>query len=113
MIHYGPKQRADGSGWHYCVGQSPIGYCSEHSPHATEAEARECYGRWQRDHVVLDGKCSWTSCRVKGCDAPANRYARIEGRGYDMATLCTEHLDIEHAVVALRIDGPAGDSWES
>jgi hypothetical protein len=105
----------DVTGWHYVSasrrGGYPLGYCAEHSPHPTEVEARECYARWQRDHVRLDGRCSWTSC--SRCPNPANRYAYVEGDGYTSAALCDQHLTLEPAVQAMHLDGPAGDAWQS
>lgn len=116
MRHLTALQLTDGSGWRYgSAGQTgghPIGYCAEHAPHATEHEARECYSRWQRDHVKLDGKTSnWTDCRE--CKGPTKQYARIEDDGYHLATLCAEHLTIDLAVKHLDLAGAAGDSWES
>jgi hypothetical protein len=106
-------------GWHYVSlnrrrGGYPLGYCAGHEPHATEGEARECYAQYQRDHVRLDSTTSnWCGCEVAGCDKPTKRHARIEGDGYHMAALCDEHLTVEHAIAALHLDQPAGDSWQS
>lgn len=126
MRHSTARQKPAG-GWHYVNagrdGGYPLGYCAEHEPHATELEARECYAKWQRDHVRLNGQLSsWSDC-VAGrtqdpktsvrCPNPTKRYAKIEGDGYRMATLCDEHLTIDEAVKALDLDGPAGDAWES
>ena len=119
MRHHTAAPLTDGSGWHYASvhrsrGGYPLGYCADHGPHPTADEARRCYRQWQRDHVGLDGKCSWTSCDVKGCEKPANSYARIDGDGYAMATLCEDHLTIRHALTALGLDGDlAGDAWQS
>jgi hypothetical protein len=105
-----------GTGFHYASlnkrGGHPLGYCAEHAPHATETEARECFGQWQRDHVTLDGKLiSWTDCRV--CHGPTKQYASIEGDGYRLLPLCAEHLTKERAIAGLDIAGAAGDAWES
>lgn len=117
MRHYTAAQKGDGPGWHYVslgrTGGYPLGYCADHEPHPTEAEARECYARWQRDHVRLGSKWSWTSCDMPDCPKPANRGAKIEGDGYHLATLCDEHLTVENAVIAMGLDQPAGDSWIS
>lgn len=118
-------QRGEGDGWHYvslCRGVGrPLGYCAEHEPHSTEAEARECYARWQRDHVRISGFCSWTSCDVgrspdstdEPCPNTANRLARIEGDGYHLAALCEQHLTVENAIRVMGLDQPAGDAWVS
>lgn len=105
-----------GRGWHYASTSSrggyPLGYCAEHEPHATETEARECYGRYQREHVRLDGKTTgWHDCEV--CKAPAKNVARIDGDGYSHAVLCDEHLTKDHAATVLGIAGLAGDRWVS
>jgi hypothetical protein len=105
-------------GWHYASASSrgghPLGYCAEHPPHASEQEARDCYGQWQRDHLRLDqGSWSWGGCDAKGCPNPANRAADIEGDGYQIAMLCPDHMTTEHAVAALHIAGAAGDAWRS
>ena len=113
MMYSRAAQLADGSGWHYVTGGHPIGYCTEHAPHATEAEARECYARWQRDHVAKGGRCSWTGCYVRGCSNPAREGWHIEADAYSLAILCDEHDDREHAIEALGLNGPAGDRWES
>lgn len=117
MRHHTAHQLPEG-GWHYASthrrGGYPLGYCRDHEPHATEAEARECYSQWQRDHLVLnDGDWSWGNCEVKGCKNPANKAARIEGDAYLAASLCPEHMTREHAIAALDIGGPAGDAWQS
>lgn len=121
MRHLTAHQLPEG-GWHYASthrrGGYPLGYCRDHEPHPTEAEARECYSQWQRDHLVLDdGNWSWGNCEHREgqtrCKSPANKAARIEGDGYQMALLCPEHMTRGHAIAALGIDGPAGDSWES
>lgn len=120
MNHSTALALADGSGWHYgCrnrrLGVRPIGYCADHGPHPTEDEARQCYTQYQRDRVRLDGKCSWTSCEAgrgaSRCPDPANRYARIEGDGYAMASLCDQHMTLEAAYEALDLNSPAGDRW--
>lgn len=113
------RQRGDGSGWHYVsVGRDggyPLGYCAEHAPHPTEDEARECYRRWQRDHIRLDVRSSsWHGCEAEGCDQPTRQHAGIEGDGYHGASLCPEHLTVEHAVKALGLDDDrVGDAWVS
>lgn len=105
-----------GDGWHYASvnrrGGYPLGYCANHEPHPTELEARECYAQYQRDHVLLDGRSSnWGGCEVPGCDAPTKKHAHIEGDGYLLATLCDEHLTIEHAIEVFGLNEPAGDAW--
>lgn len=115
--HTAARKGTDG-GWHYVSlsdrGGYPLGYCAEHEPHATEVEARECYARYQRDNVRLDGKLGdWTGCVVDGCDKPTKNLADIRGDGYHSAALCDEHLTHEHAVKALHLDRPAGDAWVS
>lgn len=117
MMYSGPRQRADGTGWHYVLGGShgggyPIGYCGQHEPHDTELEARACYSQWQRDHVTLNRESSnWMSCEV--CGGPTKTGAGVQGDGYRVAALCSEHLTTEHAINALQLNGPAGESWES
>lgn len=114
MMHSRAALRADGTGWHYVIGGHPLGYCQEHEPHATEQEARECFGQWRRDHITLDRKASnWNSCQIERCDNPARNIAGVERMPYEMAVLCDEHFDLEHAIVAMRLEGAAGDSWTS
>lgn len=118
MQHHTAAQRGEGGGWHYVAmnrrGGHPLGYCAEHEPHRTEAEARECYACYQRDNVRLDVAWSnWAGCEVEGCDAPTKTAAGIHGDGYHYASLCAEHLTHEHAVKALGLDTPAGDAWVS
>lgn len=114
MIISRAAQRVDGTGWQYVYGGHPIGYCAEHEPHPTEVEARECYSRWQREHITLNHRASnWNSCRVKGCDNPARNIAEVEGDSYTMTILCDEHFTTEHAIQALHLDEPAGDRWQA
>lgn len=116
MMHRTVKATADGSGFHMVVGQTAVGHCVNHAPHATEAEARECFGQYQRDQVRERGTSRWTNCMVREpnrCTNPARRQWEIEGDGYTMAVLCDEHSDREHAIVAMQLEGPAGDAWFS
>jgi hypothetical protein len=105
-------------GWHYAQlwksGGGPIGYCRDHPPHETEAEARWCYTTYQRDNIVLDGaKYGWTSCEAKDCPNPTQSGATIRHDGYATTALCPEHMNYPDAVTALGLEGPAGDSWGS
>lgn len=119
MRHLTAAQREDGTGWHYVSmnrrGGHPLGDCANHAPHATEAEARECYGEYLRSQVYLDerGRWSWGGCDVKGCPNPSQRAARCRADAYVMAMLCDEHWTVEDAIKAMDLDGPAGDSWQS
>lgn len=114
MNHRTVLERADHSGFHMVVnGHHPVGYCADHAPHATEAEARECFGQYQRDKVREHGRARWTSCMLKGCTAPAQRMFEIEGDGYSLAVLCEEHATKENAVTVMGLDGAAGDAWFS
>lgn len=114
MNHRTVRERADHTGFHMVVnGRTPVGYCAEHGPHATEAEARECFGQYERDRVREFGRTSWTSCMLKGCTQPAQRRFEIEGEGYNLAVLCDEHATKENAITVMHLDGPAGDAWFS
>lgn len=116
MRHHTAAERRDGTGWHYVdmgrTGGHPLGYCRDHGPHKTEQEARECYARYQRDHIRLDAELgNWMDCFV--CGAATKQGARIEGDGYALVTLCAEHLTEEHAAAALHLEVVAGDAWVS
>lgn len=114
MNHRTVLERADHSGFHMVVnGRHAVGYCAGHAPHATEAEARECYGRYQRDQVREHGRVRWTSCMLNGCDQPAQRRFEIEGDGYNLAALCDEHATKDNAIAVMGLAGPAGDAWFS
>ncbi len=119
-----PRELADKSGWHYTTGNRrtgthPIGYCRDHGPHATEAEARECYAQYLLDNVRLDEPHSWSwgSCDygrgegAKRCKNPANNGAR--SGSWRMVLLCDEHFTAMGAVEALGLHRPAGDSIHS
>ena len=122
-----PRQIAEGphaGKWHYTTanrrtGTHPIGYCRDHDPHDTEAEARECYGGYLRERVRLDEPhtWSWGTCDYgrreggEGCKNPANNGAH--SGAWHMALLCDEHFTVEHAIEALRLAGAAGDSIHS
>ena len=116
-----PRQIAEGEHagkWHYTTanrrtGTHPIGYCVDHAPHDTEEQARECYAGYLRDNVRLDkpGTWSWGGCDYPGCKNPANNGAH--SGAWNMALLCADHHNRDDAVKALRLDGPACDSWHS
>lgn len=118
MLHRRAAERADGTGWQYVIGKHggghPIGYCRDHEPHPTEAEARECYGRYLRDSIRLNaGSCSWGGCTAKDCPNPTQAYASWGDDGYGMTPLCPEHMTVEGVIAAEQLEGPAGDSWIS
>ena len=118
MRHLTAAPKGEGGGWHYVSmnrrGGHPLGYCDAHEPHPTEAEARECYARWQRDNLELRAECwSWGRCAVTGCKAPANNGAEVRTYMGALAVLCVEHFTHEDAVKALGLDKPAGDAWVS
>lgn len=105
-------------GWHYVSASSrggyPLGYCAEHPPHETEQQARECYAKYQRDHVRLDRKTlNWCGCEYQDCDKPTKTGADIMYDGYHLAMLCEEHLTKDCAIEALGLSEPAGDAWVS
>ena len=131
-----PRQLAEGEHagkWQYTSanrrsGTHAIGYCSGAYAdganindvdtwvphfHDTEAEARECYGQYLRDHVRLDepGTWSWGTCDLPDCKNPANNGAH--SGAWHMALLCADHHNLDDAVEALSLDGPAGDSIHS
>lgn len=123
MRHKTAAQQGEGGGWHYVSmnrrGGYPLGYCAEHEPHPTEAEARECYGRYLREQTIrlYDGTCSWTSCHARPndqrCPNPTRGFASWGDDGYGMVPLCPEHMTVEHVIARARIAGPAGDAWVS
>jgi hypothetical protein len=112
-----PRQREDGSGWHYTtfnrrIGTFPVGYCADHAPHATEGEARACYRDYElNERLSLDVTLgSWNPCEApSGCETLTNRAAQIGG--WTLWRLCDEHRT--KGVVA-ELYGPlAGDSVHS
>jgi hypothetical protein len=122
MLHKRAAERADGAGWQYVIGKgqggTPIGRCAEHSPHATEAEARECYAEFVRDSIQLDAySVSWTSCRARPggqrCPEPTRSAARYGDDGYGTITLCPRHMTTQDVIEGARLAGPAGDAWVS
>ena len=127
MNHLTAARKGENGGWHYVSlnrrGGHPLGYCADHEPHDTELEARECYARYQRDHIRLDrGPTNWQDCMAGRtgdrattvrCPNPTKHYADIEHDGYHLVPLCPDHMTVEEAVKALHLDGPAGDAWQS
>ena len=120
MRHLTAAQKGAGGGWHYVSmsrdGGHPLGYCCEHEPHATEEDARACYGQWLRDHVAEAGTWSWGGCDVRGddgnCPNPSRNGWATPGQ-HHLVILCDEHNDKEHAIAAMHLDSPAGDMWIS
>jgi hypothetical protein len=95
MNYYDARQTKNKSGWHYtCMNDGaiwPVGYCAEHEPHATEREARECFGQYLLDGEREETYGDWTGCAV--CDKPTKRGMTTRpplGHGYP---LCDEHFD--------------------
>lgn len=123
MRHKTAAQHGEGGGWHYVSmnsrGGHPLGYCADHEPHTTEAEARECYSRYLREQTIrLDvGKISWTSCEARPdgerCPNPTQACAEWGDDGYGMVPLCPEHMTVEHVIARAQIEGAAGDAWVS
>jgi hypothetical protein len=117
------REHADGSGWHYVnvgrTGGYPLGRCANHPPHATEDDARECYGAFVREDTIrLDaGTVSWTSCEARPdgvrCPNPAKSIATYGDDGYGQTALCPEHMTVENVIAAAGLEGPAGDAWIS
>lgn len=100
-------------GWRYASvgdrGGHPLGYCGGHY-HSTEADARECFAQFKRDHVTLDAEFNkWSSCGR--CGAPTKRGAQFVNEFHTVAALCDEHTTRADAISALGIDQPAGDTW--
>lgn len=132
MRHKTAARRGENGGWHYVnlgrEGGYPIGYCSDHEPHETEAEARECYGQYVREETIrlnVSG-CSWTSCdgftdldpgkpivALPRCRQPANRTAYYGDDGYGILAFCAEHMTAEQVIRRAQLEGPAGDAWVS
>lgn len=120
-LHHTAAELTDG-GWQYAaLGDDgdghPIGACRDHSPHATEADARMCYQQWRRDHINLDGSIAATACRHRDtngrrCPEQATSRAHVEGEHHHHAALCPAHLTRQHAILALGLHlDHAGDTW--
>lgn len=116
-------QLADGSGWHYGIagrkGGHPIGRCTEHPPHPTEDDARECYGAFLREDTIRlnASSCRWTACEARPegqrCPKPTQSIAAYGDDGYGMTALCPDHMTVADVIAAAQLDGPAGDAWIS
>ena len=124
MRRHTAARKGEGGGWHYVSlssrGGHPLGYCWEHDPHETETEARECYARYLRDHVTLDGTTlNWQGCAApddeqdRDCDRPTKKLAQVSGSWGHSAALCDKHLTLEIAYEVMGLLRPAGDAWMS
>lgn len=110
-----------GEGFHYASlssrGGHPLGNCANHPPHPTADDARRCYREWERSRVALEPQVfrNWGDCAVDGCDQPTKSGARLNDyEGFNVARLCEAHLTLDHALVAMSLDGDlAGDAWVS
>lgn len=117
MRHKTAARKGEDGGWHYVSmsrhGGHPLGYCRDHEPHATEAEARKCYGQFVRDSIQLNAEqyVHWTDCAI--CGAPTKSGAKYGDDGYGGVSLCLMHMSKESVVLAAQLDGPAGDAWLS
>lgn len=101
MNYYAARPRADGSGFHYTVRNDDriwaVGYCAEHSPHATVEEAQECFRRYLLDDPREESYADWAGCVV--CDAPTKEGLRTRyPLGYGFA-FCDEHRTVEQLEV--------------
>ena len=106
-----------GKGWHYATlsrrGGGPLGDCTNHPPHPTEAEARACYRRYQRSQIRLDTQLGgWSGCLAltgdSRCDQPTKQAA--SSGAYGLAPLCGAHLSTEAAIEALGLSGDLADA---
>lgn len=125
MRHMTAARKGANGGWHYvCLGRDggyALGNCQSHEPHATEAEARQCYTDWRRERLSFRKTDNWSNCfagrmddpRTR-CPNPADNVAEIRGEYMSrIALLCDEHASAEFAVPLLGLDAPAGDAWVS
>lgn len=114
-------------GWHYAqvwkTGGHQIGFCADHAPHPTEAEARECYSAYLRTQLREETYGDWSGCEASVtrtdqgsqalvCDTPTKKGITYSG-GFRGAALCDRHRTDEQAIVVLGLDQPAGDSFGS
>lgn len=123
MRHKTAAQRGEGGGWHFVSmsrdGGYPLGYCADHEPHSTEAEARDCYHRYVREQTIQlnVGAVGWTSCQARPdgvrCPNPTQAFAQHGDDGYGMTPLCPKRMTVEDVIAVAHLDGPVGDSWVS
>ena len=96
MNHYQARE-SKGGGWHFtCMNDGriwPTGYCRDHTTHATQQEAEECYAKYLLDRELRFGATSDTQCKCKECGNWTSGYVDI-GMTWRI-TLCKDHQTIE------------------
>lgn len=100
MNYYDARQHKAG-GWHYTVvngtGTFAVGYCCRHEPHATEAEARECFRQFLLDNRHEDQMSdAQHHCEAEGCEEWTFGLLFDGGpMGGEMHVLCDAHRNRE------------------
>lgn len=113
MNYYDARQREDGSGWHYIKlnkrsGTRPVGYCADHPPHATEAEARECYRQYELDNA-REGKLSDQMLKCRVCGEYTEGFMEVGHT--QMVVLCDVHRTREQLDKLIDPPGMICSSW--
>ena len=103
MRIYEPAQKyVDGKpiGWHFIVRSDEegwahaVGYCAEHSPHATAGEAEACYNQYRLDNAEFNIKSQDTMKKCSICGEWTDLLARYD-RYFGEAPLCGQHQNKE------------------
>lgn len=93
MNYYEARQTKDATGWHFtCMNDGviwPVGYCADHDPHHSRAEAEQCFQRYLLDEISPVTYSHWQDC--ERCGAPTKKgLATRRPHGHQYA-LCDEH----------------------
>ena len=118
MNYYQPRQiLKDGQpdGWHYtCQNDGRIwavGDCADHEPHATEAEAYDCYtGYLLNNKLRLDGfeEGVQRPCAAAGCGEWTQARAYLDVQSWP---LCDSHRTKDVMAVLFGTVGNVISSW--
>lgn len=94
MNYYQASQLQKG-GWHYtCTNDGktwPVGYCAQHSGHASKEEAQDCYRMY-----LLDNYLQLRSMEIEGSQEPCRICGKMTNLVAEIATvtqyvLCEDH----------------------
>jgi hypothetical protein len=98
MNYLRPTQIKDTGKWHFVQhnkrsGSRAVGYCRDHEGHDTEAEAVECYRKYQLNERLRFGKMENQKHKCEKCGEWTQKFAIIGN--LSSFFLCEEHCNKE------------------
>lgn len=113
MRYYTARQKQVDKKWHYCCGDSPVGYCAQECEgHDTDEEACNHFKEYLLDNITYkedsEDPHHLRRCKHVGCKNMTDGYA-ANHMYYKLFTLCKEHRNKESIAPLLSV----GEMWIS